>query len=346
MLKRILILSIMFSLGCSTTYAKNNNKEAENYYKQGIAINKTIKQSKRVNPNIDCTILEKQAIDNFTKAIELNPDYIDAYYARAENGYKILKDLIVKECLFYPDHIGQDEFTTQILNDYNKVLDANPNNTDVYCKKVFLKLFLVAASYEGKYDEKKSRELEQKYWEEIAEDINKIININPMCEKAYFLKGILSGFFIFDYDFKEKKYIIEKYDEFTMDSTLISDSKRESYKYLHNNGVKTAIQDFSTTLSINSRNSLAYIYRSYFRKQLGDFQGCIDDISSAIILEPYNAQYYLMRADDKFHLKKDIKSAYKDYITARNLSLKTDTEIYSRSIEMIECLEKYHLNKK
>lgn len=344
MLKRIVILCLIFTLGCSA-YAKGN-KEAEQYYKQGLAINKTIKQSKKVNPNIDCSTLEQQAIDNFTKAIELNPEYTEAYYARAEKNYKYLKDLIVREQLYYPDGITQDEFTDQILADYDKVLEAKPSNTDVYCKKVFLKLFLVAARYDGEYNEKKTRELEQKYWENIYEDINKIISINPMCANAYFLKGILEGFFIFDYDLKNNKYIIEKYDEFMESSTLITKNKREHYEYLHKNSIKSAIQDFSTALSLNPRHSLAYVYRAYFRKLLGDFQGCIDDLSSAITIEPYNAQFYVLRADDKFYLKQDYKGAYKDYIIARNLSIKNNSKLYARCIDMIECLEKYHLNTK
>lgn len=344
-LKTFTIIGVIFFLS-TNVYAKTNNyKEAETYYKKGISINKTIKQSIKINPNIDYSALDKQAVENFTKAIELNPEYIEAYYARAEKGYSYLKNIIINEGLFYVDHFEQNEYTDQILADFDKILKSNPNNTDVYCKKVFLKLFLIATNYEGEYNEEKSKILGQKYWESIHEDINKIISINPMCADAYLLKGILFGFFNNGYNLEENKIIFEKYDNVWGCSTFSSEDEREACEALHNNAIKSAIQDFSTAISLNPRHSLAYIYRAYFRKQLGDYKGSIDDITSAITIEPYNALFYEMRAEEKFHLIEDYKGAYKDYIIARNMSVKNNSELYARCLDAIKCLETYHLNK-
>ncbi len=345
---RILIVLLSIFVLTTICYAKvNPNKEAEIYYRQGISINKSIKQAKRVNPNIDTSTLEKEAMMKFSKAIELNPNYCDAYYQRAELVYNDLKSLILsQDDMFYLMHFA---FDSQVINDYKKVIELNQENLDAYCKKVFLQLYLYQgfSFTEKEYNQKDYETLVHNTLTEVSEDIDTIISKNPMCADAYLMKGLLWGFLYKEYDVKKNKIIFEEIDEM-----FVPEKEKEAFQYERKIAYKTAIENFSIALSINPRLTIAYVYRSYFRFKLNDYQGGINDLSSAIKLEPYNALFYYLRANKKFYYyvgdednKNDYRGAYKDYIMARNLSINKNAELYATCVEMIECLEKYHSNK-
>lgn len=356
-----IIYSIIFCLivgNFSNTYASEKiNKEAESYYKQGISINKKINQAKRINPNIDCTKLNETAIENFSKAIEIEPNYANAYFQRAEKVYEMLIPFIYKESLFRPMGIGVDKILSQTISDYSKVNELNSQNIEALFKKNFIKLFLSVDLDDEEYDESKHNLLVQKHLTSINEDIDKMISINPLYSNAYLLKGILFGFFFDGYDEDNKNLLFVERNQENRMLLLnnVPEDKKNAIKNKMDTAHKLAIQNFSTAISLNSRNSLAYIYRAHFLFKLNDYEGGIADLSSAISIEPYNADFYYMRADKKFYTHKivengfpvsvDIKGAYKDYLTAKNLAINTDSELYSMCMDKIHLIEEYHSDK-
>ena len=88
---------------------KEHNQEcAETYYNRGLAHNK--------NGELD------KAIENYTKAIELKPDYADAYYNRGGTWLRIGEREKAKSDLATARNMGVDVLIAidRILRDYDR----------------------------------------------------------------------------------------------------------------------------------------------------------------------------------------------------------------------------------
>ena len=93
----------------------------------------------------------KEAIENYDKAIELNPQYADAYYNRGNAELDLSK---YKEA----------------IEDYNKAIELNPKYADAYNNRGNAKSYL---------DDSK----------EAIADYNKAIELNPQIAEAYINRG-------------------------------------------------------------------------------------------------------------------------------------------------------------
>ena len=245
----------------------------------------------------------------------------------------------------------------EITTDYSKANELNPQNLEALFKKNFIKLFLTVDLEDDEYEEQKYNQLVQKHLASINDDIEKMINVNPLYSNAYLLKGMLLGFFFNGYDENNENLLFTERNQEDRKLDLINISEKEKFEIKNkmDSAHKLAIQNFSTAISLNPRNSLAYIYRAHFRFKLNDYKGGISDISSAISIEPYNANFYYMRADKKFYthnidkngfpVSVDTRGAYKDYLTARDLSINTDSDLYSECMNMIRIIEEHHRDK-
>ncbi|KAM3131313.1 hypothetical protein pb186bvf_016631 [Paramecium bursaria] len=65
----------------------------------------------------------KEAIIDFTKAININPQYAKAYFYRGQDYLVISQGLVQSKLNEYPEAI----------QDYNKSIDINPNCDNIYC---------------------------------------------------------------------------------------------------------------------------------------------------------------------------------------------------------------------
>ncbi len=93
-----------------------------------------------------------QSIEDYDKAIELNPEYVDAYNNRG-NAY---------------DDLGEYQ---QAIEDYDKAIELNPEDPDAYINR--------GLSYNslGKY-------------QQATEDYDKAIELNPEDPDAYYSRGL------------------------------------------------------------------------------------------------------------------------------------------------------------
>ncbi|MBS1666595.1 MAG: tetratricopeptide repeat protein [Bacteroidetes bacterium] len=91
-----------------------------------------------------------QAIADFTKAIELKPDFTDAYYFRA------LVKLRLKD--------------SSSISDFTKTIELDPKNAKAYSFRGGVKFTL-------------------KHYQEALPDFDKTISLLPNYEQAYFYKG-------------------------------------------------------------------------------------------------------------------------------------------------------------
>jgi tetratricopeptide (TPR) repeat protein len=113
-------------------------KDAEFYYNRGLENN----------------VLGRcvEAVDDYTKAIELNPSYTGAYLQRGTLGYKLLKR--------YEEALG----------DFDKAIELSPGCAAAYLHRGIVKCHLL------------------KFLEALP-DFDKAVELDPNEERAYFNRG-------------------------------------------------------------------------------------------------------------------------------------------------------------
>lgn len=92
------------------------------------------------------------AMENYNKAIEINPTYADAYYNRGTEK-------------------SETKNYEAAIQDFNRAIDINPNYTNAYNNRGITKSYL-------------------KEYIDAIQDFNKAIEIDPNHEKAYFSRGL------------------------------------------------------------------------------------------------------------------------------------------------------------
>lgn len=130
-----------------------------------------------------------QAISEFTKAIEMNPNYTRAYYNRG---------------LAY---IKQNNYT-QAISDYTKVIDFDPNHAEAYNGRG-VAYILIGAFTQG------------------ISDCTKAIEINPNLARAYNNRG-LGYYYREEYDKAWQDVHKAKGLGYAVDPEFLSDLKKES----------------------------------------------------------------------------------------------------------------------
>ena len=215
------------------------------------------------------------AIQDYNKAIELNPEYPKAYYNRG---------------VTYAD---KGEFDTAI-QDYNTAIDLNPEYADAYHNR--------GASYgeTGEFDA-------------AIQDFSKAIDLNPEYPKAYYNRGIIY-------------YHKGEFDDAIQDFSEVIDLNPEDADTYYNRGVvyvdkrefDTAIQDFNKAIELNPKLAEVYNNRGAAYAKKGRFDRAIQDYDKAINLNPKDADAYTNRGEAWLHLR-EWEKAKADLITAKDM---------------------------
>src|SRR5208283_97365 len=96
----------------------------------------------------------QQTINDYNKAIELNPKDADAYYNRG-NAYKVLRNF------------------KQAISDYNKAIELDPKDADAYRNRG------IAYKVLGNF-------------EQAINDYSKAIELDPKDADAYYNRGVVN----------------------------------------------------------------------------------------------------------------------------------------------------------
>lgn len=224
-----------------------NSASAETYLNDGKAC--------REKKDYDC------ALNNYNKAIELNPQYIDAYYSRG---------------IVYDDKGDYD----QAIRDYTRAIELDPQYAEAYYNRGF--------AYDNKGDH-----------DQAIKDYSKVIELKPQIIAAYINRGAAyaqKG----DYDQAIRDYTkaIESnpqhagayynrgsahddkgdYDQAIRDYTkAIELNPRYSDAYV-NRGVvydnkgnyRQAIKDYTKAIELNPKDAVAYENRGIDYERIGD----------------------------------------------------------------------------
>jgi tetratricopeptide (TPR) repeat protein len=283
-------------------YKNGDFKSAIENYDKAIEINPKDAEAYFNRGNAKDDLGDKQAaIDDYDKAIEINPNLAEAYYNRGNAK----------------DDLGNKQAA---IDDYSKAIEINPNDADAYCNR---------GDAEFALGDKQA----------AIDDFSKAIEINPNDANAYFYRGLAKSIL------GDKQAAIDDYNK----AIEINQNNATAYnnrgiaKY-HLGDKQAAIDDYNKAIEINPNYATAYNNRGNVKAALGDCQAAIDDYTKAIEINPDNASAHNNRGYAKYKLGK-----YDDAIEDCNKAIKLDKKNANSYLSRAECyykLEKFNKVKK
>ncbi|KLI34521.1 tetratricopeptide repeat protein, partial [Brachyspira hyodysenteriae] len=211
----------------------------------------------------------EESIDDYTKVIELNPNNEMAYINRG---------LAKSDLKMYEESI----------EDYDKAIELDPNNSEAYLNRGISKSNL-------------------KRYKEVIEDYNKVIELDPNNSEAYLNRGASKGY-LKEYESSindfNKAIELNPNDEHIYFNRAISKFNLERYE--------ESIEDYDKAIKLNLNYIDAYINRGISKLNLDEYKEAIEDFNKAIELDPDYAEAYFCRGYSKAILKK-YKESIDDY---------------------------------
>lgn len=214
----------------------------------------------------------QEVLEDYNKAIELDPNNIDAYNGRGDLYSRSSKSHE------YPD----DNFNSAVggtrqdlaFDDFNKAIKIKPN-AESYTRRAYSKYIDSALSSSNlgyKYDESLNCYV-------MKEDIIKAIQIDPKYSEAYYLRG------------KCKEPLKEE-----------------------------VLEDYNKAIELDPNNAHVYFYRAMLKRySFEDKEGALSDYNQMIQINPSKAESYRFRGDFKSDDLKDKQGALSDYEQAIKL---------------------------
>ncbi|GHT18032.1 hypothetical protein FACS189429_3540 [Bacteroidia bacterium] len=270
-------------------YEKGDFKSAIENYSKAIEINPNDAEAYYNRGLAKYALGDSQAaIDDYSKAIEINPNYADAYCNRGSAK----------------DDLGDYQAA---IDDYTKAIEINPNFAEAYCNRGNIKYAL--GDFQAAID-----------------DYTKVIEINPNYAEAYCNRGNIKA------NLGDSQAAIDDYSK----AIEINPNLADAYS---NRGVakdalgdyQAAIDDYSKAIEINPNYAKAYYNRGNIKSDLGDYQAAIDDYSKAIEINPNYAKAYYNRGNIKSALG-DFQAAIDNYTKAIEINPNYAKAYYNRGV--------------
>ncbi|MEG3972805.1 tetratricopeptide repeat protein [Microcoleus sp. T2B6] len=255
---------------------------------------------------------KKRALSDYTEAIKLDPDLVEAYnrrgVIRSELGdtQGALEDY-EKAIKLKPDYAevyvwrGAVHFKLknkkEALADYEKAIKLKPNYAEAYLalgsyyfdsenleaaitsltKAISLNRNLFAAYSLRAAAYYKRNDIKLNDIQNAITDFTQAIQINPDHLKAYQGRGKLY-------------YNIEDYQNAIADFTQVIRLKSNDFEAYNNRGVaylkinnpQNALNDFDRGIELNPNLAEAYLNRGITKSSLNDYSGAVDDLTQAI----------------------------------------------------------------
>ena len=272
------------------------------------------------------------AIEDFTQAIKLKPDDVDAYDgrggAKAQNGdYTGAIEDLTQVIKHNPQDVNVYIQRAQVrhalkdftgaIEDYNQALKLIPD--DSY---FIITYFIINSRGRAK--------LESGNHTGAIEDFTEAIKLQPNETYGYNNRGLAKRK-LGDYDAAMEDH-----------SQAIILRPDESYAYRYRGQVKVeledwtgAIEDYTQAIKLNPEDSFgtyfAYIERGDAKRKSKDFDGAIEDYNHAIELKPEHAKAYNYRGLVRVALK-DYAGAIADYDKAIELYPKFAIAYHNRGL--------------
>ncbi len=292
-----------FFLAC---FATINAQNAKQYYKTGL----TFVEARNY----------QDAIIQFSKAIEINPDYTEAYIERAKS-YRAINE------------------NEKAVEDYERALIFEKKKDELYLEASAVNLLL-------------------KRYDRALEFVKEAIRINSKSEEAYRLQcQILTGKEDYSnalvainkalalkenaenlYHRGQVSELMKNYNQAETDyEKAISKDRKfiKAYLSLANlrlqlNKLSQAMEHCNSVLAMDARNKDAYRIRSQVYVKLTEYPKAIDDISKVIFNNPEDPAAYILRGT-YYHDFTQYQSAISDFTKAIMLDPKNSEAYYKRA---------------
>ena len=304
-------------------YEKGQYKEAIQDFTQVIALNP--QDARAYNQRGDAFYrlgnYQKAQLDA-SIAIGLNPQDANAYYDRGFSNYQLGK---------YKEAIA----------DYTKAIQLNAKNPYTYYGRGlarvemkdhqramadFNKAIALQPKYTGAYLQRGILRRRLRQHQAAIQDFNTAIEINPKDANAYFQRGLTQ------FANHQNQAALNDYNR------AIELNPKYIEAYLNRGDVYSelgknleATEDYNKVLELNPKLSIAYIHRGIHRFSLGNYQAAIADYTEAIKLNPKNATAYNNRGNA--HLERgNKKAALADYSGAIAVKSNYALAYYNRGL--------------
>ncbi len=284
-----------------------------------------------------------EAVTCYTKAIELNPDFLRSYvnrgtvYCRIGDVDRAIDDYnaVIKRDPIYAEiyyhraaaYVNKGDFDKAIVN-LSKEIELNPSHFDSYCSRG------IAHGAKGNYAS-------------AIKDLSKVIDLNPKFHIAYYIRGVafenlgkfqqaiqdFSKVIEFDpsqatsYRIRGNVYVeIGEHDKAINDFTKaieLNPDEVDAYNkrgiaYGHKTDHDRAIQDFEKALELNPDTDTIYVNLGLIYYMKGDSARAIENFDNAIELNPENANAIYNRGEVWLNLH-EWEKARADLTTAKDL---------------------------
>jgi tetratricopeptide (TPR) repeat protein len=279
------------------------------FNKEAVQISSSIDNSEKDNFNkyidakdyfqkaFDSKDLNEQ-IDLYTKAIELKPDFLEAYinrgvayndlreYEKALHDHDKAIELKPDDAIAYSNrgvvYSNLEEYE-KALNDHNKSIELKPDDAVQYSNRGFV------------YDKLKE-------YEKAIIDYNTAIEITPNYVDAYLNRGLIYA-------------KLEDYDEAKKDFSQAIELKPDDPDAYYNRGLvydnlkeyEKAIEDYSKAIKLKPSNAFAYNNRGNAYQKMKQYNLALADIENALKLDSTYSYAYATLAEIYSNLSDDEK---------------------------------------
>ena len=244
---------------------ETKEKKSKEFFDSGL------KKFNEVPPKLDA------ALEDFNKAIEINPDYEEAYFYRG--------------LVYAIKNLNEDA-----LKDLDKVTELNPDHFEAYRKRGELKD--LKGNHEGaKKDYAKASNCEGimkdglGHYDEAIKDYDEAIRLKPDYAIAYYNRGCAKG------ALGHNDEAIKDYDETIRlnpdDAIAYNNRGSAKYKLGH---YDEAIKDYDEAIRLYPDYAIAYNNRGTVKDELGHYDKAVNDYDEAIRLNPDYAEAYTKHA--------------------------------------------------
>ncbi|MDR1008577.1 MAG: tetratricopeptide repeat protein [Campylobacteraceae bacterium] len=279
-----------------TVAIKENPKNAQAYYKRGLA-------------KVGIYYKESAIIQDFTQAIKLEPNFVNAYlmraktYVKTKEYEKALADFTEaikikpNEARFYYERANFYDETGEhgkANEDFVQAVKLEPGTAEAYYNRALLYI-----SRDSHYSRNDIRAIEI---------CNEMVKLYPNDPKVYYYRGVLYSSMgnYYDYydkalaDFTQTVKLDPTYAEAYYRRAWIVDEKNEPPCMVggadSKAGCQQLIADYTQAIKFNPNLTEAYIRRAEVYETMDDYESAAKDYTEAIRIEPNNAEHYLARA--------------------------------------------------
>lgn len=252
-----------------------------------------------------------QAIADYSKAIDLLPDYVAAYsnrgwvYFNLGNDFQALTDYD-KAIGFKPSfgkpynnraylYFSQGKFN-EAISDFNTAIAIDPTHADTFYNCAVAYLII------GKINQALS-------------DLNRAIELDPTQALYYYERGRVYNVL------GRWPQAIEDFNnaiEINSHSADLFNGRGGVYYKLGD--YAQAIADYHQALALNPKRADTYFNLGLVYNQLEEFQTAVDDFNKALSLDPHHGEIFMNRAEAYFKLK-NYQKAFEDLQKAQQSGL-------------------------